>query len=191
MISNQDDLFTSGTVGLLRIAVASRNPGAAPLEGELRRLSRFLLDSRATSAAMPPAVPASLLDLLADEVGTEAFGARPAEYRRAPARAAGDGPPADFLRSLAELVRDRRFLLYPDTTELPLSDWEAAGRFSPTSAFISSMVSGEYDSTDEALKRLADDPDATRTYIDGVPSRRPPLRPTGSRARPNSSRIRQ
>ncbi|MEU6163154.1 hypothetical protein [Streptomyces tanashiensis] len=155
MISKQDDSFTSGAVGLLlRIAVASRNPGAAPLEDELQRLSRFLLDSRATSAAMPSAVLASLLDLLADEVGTEAFETRPAEYRQALARAAGDDPPADFLRSLAELIRDRQFLMYPDMTELPLSDWEATRRFSLTSAFVSSMVSGKYDSVDEALDEV-------------------------------------
>ncbi|MFE3068412.1 hypothetical protein [Streptomyces sp. NPDC059247] len=155
MISKQDDLFTSGAVGLLlRIAVASRNPGAAPLEDELQRLSRFLFDSRATSAAMPPAVLASLLDLLADEVGTGAFETRPAEYRQALARAAGDDPSADFLRSLAELIRDRQFLMYPDMTELPLSGWEATGRFSLTSAFISFMVSGECDSVDEALEEI-------------------------------------
>ncbi|MFD8644365.1 hypothetical protein ACFV14_29155 [Streptomyces zaomyceticus] len=155
MISKQDDLFTSGAVGLLlRIAVASRNPGAAPLEDELQRLSRFLSDSRATSAAMPPAVLASLLDLLADEVGTEAFETRPAEYRQALARAVGDDLPADFLRSLAELIRSRQFLMYPDMTELPLSDWEATRRFSLTSAFVSSMVTGEYDSVDEALDEI-------------------------------------
>ncbi|MFG2835362.1 hypothetical protein ACGFZH_35130 [Streptomyces zaomyceticus] len=155
MISKQDDLFTSGAVGLLlRIAVASRNPGAAPLEDELQRLSRFLSDSRATSAAMPPAVLASLLDLLADEVGTEAFETRPAEYRQALARAVGDDLPADFLRSLAELIRSRQFLMYPDMTELPLSDWEATRRFSLTSAFVSSMFTGEYDSVDEALDEI-------------------------------------
>ncbi|MFE1228348.1 hypothetical protein [Streptomyces sp. NPDC058745] len=155
MISKHDEFLTQGTVGLLlRIAVASRNPGAAPLEDELQRLSRFLLDSRATSAAMPPAVLASLLDLLANEVGTEAFESRPAEYRQALAWAAGDDPSADFLRAMAALIRDRQFLMYPDMTELPLSGWEASGRFSLTSAFVSSMVSGEYDSVDEALDEI-------------------------------------
>ncbi|MFG2292886.1 hypothetical protein [Streptomyces sp. NPDC048603] len=155
MSPQHHEFLTQGAVGLLlRIAVASRSPGAAPLEDELHRLSRYLLDSRATSMAMPPAVLASLLDLLADEVGTEAFGTRPAEYRQALARAAGDDPPADFLRSLAALIRDRQFLSYPDLTELPLSDWEAGHRFSLPSAVIGRMVSGEYDSVDEALEEI-------------------------------------
>ncbi|MFF5973318.1 hypothetical protein ACFY7C_17520 [Streptomyces sp. NPDC012769] len=155
MTSKHDDFFTSGTVGLLLdVALASRNPGAAPLEDELRRLSRFLQDSSATVQMMPLVALASLLDLLADEVGTEAFGTRPAAYREALARAAGDDPPADFLRALAALVRDRQFVSYPDLTELPLSIWEAGARFSLTSAFISSMISGEYDSVDEALDEI-------------------------------------
>ncbi|MEV6395494.1 hypothetical protein AB0M39_12070 [Streptomyces sp. NPDC051907] len=155
MTTNNDEFLTEGAVGLLlRIAVASRTPGAAPLEDELLRLSRFLQDSRATSGAMPPAALASLLDLLADEVGTEVFETRPAVYRERLARAAGDEAPADFLRSLAEIVRDRQFLFYPDLAELPMSDWEASERFSLTSAFVSSMVSGEYDSVDEALDEI-------------------------------------
>ncbi|MFC9593699.1 hypothetical protein ACFTUC_28430 [Streptomyces sp. NPDC056944] len=155
MTSKHHDFLTSGAVGLLmRVAVASRNPGAAPLEDELQRLSRFLQDSRATSAAMPPAALASLLDLLADEVGTAVFEARPAAYREGLARAAGDDPPTDFLRSLAALIREPQFLSNPDLTELPLSDWEAARRFSLTSAYVSSMVSGEYDSVDEALEEI-------------------------------------
>ncbi|MEU7011628.1 hypothetical protein [Streptomyces sp. NPDC046332] len=155
MATRHHEFLTQGAVGLLlRISVASRNPGAAPLEDELQRLSRYLLDSRATAAAMPPAALASLLDLLADEVGTEAFKSRPAEYRQALARAAGDDAPADFLRSLAALIRDRHFLFHPDLRELPLSDWEASHRFSLPSAFISSMVSGEYDSVDEALEEI-------------------------------------
>lgn len=149
------ELVTQGAVGLLlRVAVASRNPGAAPLEDELQRLSRVLQDSRTTSGVMPHVVLASLLDLLADEVGTAAFEARPAAYRQALARAAGDDPPADFLRALAALIRDRYFRSYPDMTELPLSEWEAGARFSLTSAFISSMISGEYDSVDEALDEI-------------------------------------
>ncbi|MFF7178631.1 hypothetical protein [Streptomyces sp. NPDC008121] len=155
MNTQHHEFLTEGAVGLLlRIAVASRNPGAAPLEDELQRLSRYLLDSRATSAAMPPAVLASLLDLLADEVGTEAYETRPAEYRQVLARAAGDDPPADFLHSLAALIRDRQFLFHPNLTELPLSNWEASHRFSLTSAVVSSMVSGEYASVDEALEEI-------------------------------------
>ncbi|MEV6078139.1 hypothetical protein AB0L80_23940 [Streptomyces sp. NPDC052069] len=155
MISKQDDLFTSGIVGLLlRTAAASRNPGAAPLEDELQRLSRFLQDSRAIGHVMPLVTLASLLDLLAAEVGAEAFGTRPAAYREELARAAGDDPPADFLRSLAGILRDRRFVSYPDLTQLPLSDWEANGRFSLTSAFVSSMISGEYADQDEALEEI-------------------------------------
>lgn len=141
--TKHDEFLTQGAVGLLlRVAVASRNPGAAPLEDELQRLSRFLQDSGPIAHVMPNVVLASLLDHLADEVGTEVFETRPTEYRQALARAAGDDPPTDFLRSLAELIRDRQFLMYPDMTELPLSDWEAARRFSLTSAFVSSMVSG-------------------------------------------------
>ncbi|MFF2303572.1 hypothetical protein ACFVVP_13835 [Streptomyces sp. NPDC058128] len=155
MTTKHDEYLTQGAVGLLlRVAVASRNPGAAPLEDELQRLSRFLQDSRALAHVMPNVVLASMLDRLADEVGTEAFDTRPAEYRQALAGAAGDDPPTEFLRSLAELIRDHRFLVYPDMTELPLSDWEASGRFSLTSAFVSSMVSGEYDSVDEALDEV-------------------------------------
>ncbi|MFB8403191.1 hypothetical protein [Streptomyces sp. NPDC055912] len=155
MTTNHDEVLTQGVVGLLlRVAVASRNPGAAPLEDELQRLSRFLQDSGPLAQVMPNVVLASLLGLLADEVGTEAFETRPVEYRQALTRAAGDDPPADFLCSLAALVREPEFRSCPDVTELPLSDWEASGRFSLTSAFVSWMVSGEYDSVDEALDEV-------------------------------------
>ncbi|MER6098895.1 hypothetical protein ABT154_24205 [Streptomyces sp. NPDC001728] len=155
MTTKHHEFLTRGAVGLLlSIAVASRNPGAAPLEDELQRLSRLLQDSRAIAHVMPLESLASLLDLLADEVGTEVFETRPAAYRERLARAAGDDAPTDFLRSLAELVRDSQLLSYPDLTELPLSDWEASARFSLTSAFISSMVSGEYDSVEEALDEI-------------------------------------
>ncbi|MFJ2784737.1 MULTISPECIES: hypothetical protein [unclassified Streptomyces] len=155
MTTTHHEFLTEGAVGLcLRITVASRNSGAAPLEAELQRLSRFLQDSPATYGAMTPAVLASLLDLLADEVGTDAFETRPASYREGLAKAAGGHPPTEFLRSLAARVRDRRFLFPPDLTELPLSDWEASARFSLTSAFVSSMVSGEYDSVGEALDEI-------------------------------------
>ncbi|MDV9187440.1 hypothetical protein R6L23_04260 [Streptomyces sp. SR27] len=155
MTTKHHEFLTQGAVGLLlSIAVASRNPGAAPLEDELQRLSRLLQDSRAIAHVMPLESLASLLDLLADEVGTEVFETRPVVYRERLARAAGDDAPADFLRSMAELIRDRRLLSYPDLTELPLSDWEASARFSLTSAFIASMVSGEYESVDEALDEI-------------------------------------
>ncbi|MER5964602.1 hypothetical protein [Streptomyces sp. NPDC002057] len=155
MTSKHQDFLTSSAVGLLlRVALASRNPGAAPLEDELQRMARFLLDSRATAAAMPPDALASLLDLLADEVGTKAFEDRPARYRRDLARAAGDEPPAEFLHALAAIMRDPRLRLYPDMTELPLSGWEAGARFSLSSAVISSMVSGEYDSVAEAVDEI-------------------------------------
>ncbi|MEF9886574.1 hypothetical protein [Streptomyces sp. P9-A4] len=155
MTTKHHEFLTRGAVGLLlSIAAASRNPGAAPLEDELQRLSRLLQDSRAIAHVMPLESLASLLDLLADEVGTEVFETRPAAYRERLARAAGDDAPTDFLRSMAELVRDRQLLSYPALTELSLSDWEASARFSLTSAFISSMVSGEYDSVDEALDEI-------------------------------------
>ena len=153
--TKHDEFLIQGAVGLLlRVAVASRNPGAAPLEDELQRLSRFLQDSGPIAHVMPNVVLASLLDHLADEVGTEVFETRPTEYRQALVRAAGDDPPADFLRSLAALIRERPFRSYPDMTELPLSGWEATRRFSLTSAFISFMVSGECDSVDEALEEI-------------------------------------
>ncbi|MEV5973387.1 hypothetical protein [Streptomyces sp. NPDC051921] len=88
MTRKHAEFLTQGAVALLlNIAVVSRNPGAAPLEDELRRLSRFLQDSRATARTMPSAALVPLLDLLADEVGTEAFGTGPAEYRDRLARA--------------------------------------------------------------------------------------------------------
>ncbi|MFJ9812570.1 hypothetical protein ACIRTB_30550 [Streptomyces sp. NPDC101158] len=155
MTTKHDEFLTQGVVGLLlSVAVASRNLGAAPLEDELQRLSRLLQDSSATVRLMPMSALASLLDQLADEAGTEVFGTRSAAYRDRLSRAAGDEAPADFLRSLAELVRDREFLFSPDLAELPLSDWEAGARFSLTSAFVSSMVSGEYDGVDEALDEI-------------------------------------
>ncbi|MFF9914272.1 hypothetical protein [Streptomyces sp. NPDC013457] len=153
--TKHEEFLTEGAVGLLLdIAATSRNPGAAPLEDELQRLSRFLQDSRAITDVMPLVALASLLDLLADEVGTEAFEARPVVYRQRLARAAEDDTPADFLRSLAALVRDSQLRSYPDMTELPLSFWEARGRFSQTSHFLSLMFSGEYDDVDEALEEI-------------------------------------
>ncbi|MFJ3905991.1 hypothetical protein [Streptomyces sp. NPDC090025] len=155
MSTKHHELLTHGAVGLLlRVAAASRTPGAAPLEDELQRLSRVLTDNRATAAMMPTVVLASLLDLLADEVGTEAFQDRPSDYRRQLAEAAGGDQPADFLRSLAELIRDPWFRLPPGPAELPLSGWEATARFSLTSAFVSSMVASEYNSVDEALDEI-------------------------------------
>ncbi|MFG2640555.1 hypothetical protein ACGFYP_06215 [Streptomyces sp. NPDC048370] len=155
MTTKHHEFLTEGAVGLLLdVAASSRNPGAAPLEDELQRLSRFLQDSSAIADVMPLVALASLLDLLADEVGMEAFEARPVAYRQTLARAAGDDAPADFLRSLAALVRDSELRSYPDMTELPLAFWEARGRFSQTSHFLSLMYSGEYDSVDEAVDEM-------------------------------------
>ncbi|MFJ9575857.1 hypothetical protein ACIRQF_05590 [Streptomyces sp. NPDC101191] len=90
MTTKHDEFLTQGVVGLLlSVAVASRNPGAAPLEDELQRLSRLLQDSSATVRVMPMSALASLLDQLADEAGTEVFGTRSAAYRDRLSRAAG------------------------------------------------------------------------------------------------------
>ncbi|MFJ2825804.1 hypothetical protein ACIO7M_32520 [Streptomyces toxytricini] len=102
-----DAVLTSGVLArLVDLAVASRNPGAAPLEDELQRFSWLLQDTHAIAWVMPFDVVASLLDALADEYGTARFGTRPAAFRDRLSRAAGDEPVDAFLHSLAELVRD-------------------------------------------------------------------------------------
>ncbi|MFE5592323.1 hypothetical protein [Streptomyces sp. NPDC056549] len=139
-------VHTSGVLArLVGLAAASRNPGAAPLEDELQRFSRLMQDSRTIAWAMPFYAAASLLDGLADEYGTERFTARPTEFRARLARAAGDEPADDFLRSLAALVRDPRFSDCPGYDELPLSQWEALARFDVVNEFASQLPTGEYD----------------------------------------------
>ncbi|MER5964603.1 hypothetical protein [Streptomyces sp. NPDC002057] len=138
---------------LVDLAVASRNPGAAPLEDELQRFSRLMQDSHALAWVMPFGTVAALLDALADEYGTERFGDRPAAGRDRLARAAGDEPVDAFLRSLAELVRDPWFGVCPGYDELPLAQWEALARFDVVNEFASQLPTGEYGSDPEAAAR--------------------------------------
>lgn len=158
-----DAVLTDGVPArLVDLALASRNPGAAPLEDELQRFSRLMQDSHTIAWVMPFGAVASLLDGLADECGTERYGARPAAFRDRLARAAGDEPVDAFLRALAELVRDPAFGVCPGYGELPLSQWEALARFGIVNEFASQLPTGEYgrDPVAEAHELVAmDHPD--------------------------------
>ncbi|MEU7038756.1 hypothetical protein ABZ958_34560 [Streptomyces sp. NPDC046237] len=154
MTEPTDAVLTSGVLArLVDLAVASRNPGAAPLEDELQRFSRLMQDSHSIAWVMPFDAVASLLDGLANEYGTERFSTRPAGFRERLARAAGDDPVDAFLRSLAELVRDPWFGVVPGHDELPLSQWEALARFDVVNEFASQLPTGEYGSDPEVAAR--------------------------------------
>ncbi|MFH8715592.1 hypothetical protein [Streptomyces zaomyceticus] len=163
MTEPTDAVLTDGVPArLVDLALASRNPGAAPLEDELQRFSRLMQDSHTIAWVMPFGAVASLLDGLADECGTERYGARPAAFRDRLARAAGDEPVDAFLRALAELVRDPAFGVFPGYGELPLSQWEALARFGIVNEFASQLPTGEYgrDPVAEAHELVAmDHPD--------------------------------
>ena len=149
-----DAVLTRGVLArLVDLAVASRNPRAAPLEDELQRFSRLMQDSHTIAWVMPFDAVASLVEGLADEYGTERFSIRPAAFRDRLARAAGDEPVDAFLRSLAELVRDPWFGDCPGYDELPLSQWEALARFDVVNEFASQLPTGEYDRDPEAEAR--------------------------------------
>lgn len=146
-----DAVLTSGVLArLVDLAAASRNPGAAPLEDELQRFARLMQDSHTIAWVMPFDAVASLLEVLADEYGTERFAARPTVFRDRLARAAGDEQADTFLRTLAALLRDPWFGDCPGYDELPLSQWEALARFDVVNEFASQLPTGEYGSDPEA-----------------------------------------
>ncbi|MFD5372393.1 hypothetical protein [Streptomyces sp. NPDC127103] len=151
MTEPTDAVLTSGVLArLVGLAAASRHPGAAPLEDELQRFARLMQDSHTTAWVMPFDAVASLLEVLADEYGTERFAARPTAFSDRLARAAGDEQADTFLRTLAALLRDPWFGDCPGFDELPLSQWEALARFDVVNEFASQLPIGEYGSDPEA-----------------------------------------
>ncbi|MFI6586062.1 hypothetical protein [Embleya sp. NPDC050493] len=128
MTSNHDLLFIDGSIHLL-VRWACVDAGES-LEDELERFCRVVRDSPVAWSTMPLGVVSALLDVLADEIDSAGSPPRPAEFDVLPARAAGDWPPAEFLRYPAEYLRDKDYEPSPRLEELPMSRPESWIRFS-------------------------------------------------------------
>lgn len=128
MTSNHDLLFIDGSIHLL-VRWACLDAGES-LEDELERFCRVVRDSPVAWSTMPLGVVSALLDVLADEIDSAGSPPRPAEFDVRLARAAGDWPPAEFLRYLAEYLRDKDYESSPRLEDLPMSSLEAQIRFS-------------------------------------------------------------
>ncbi|WP_331765962.1 hypothetical protein [Embleya sp. NBC_00896] len=162
MTNPKDVLFTGSVVDrLLDVAVAAHLPTTPPLEDELQRFARVMVDSQTVMWMNPLDATAALLDLLAEETDTPVFATRPAAYRDKLARAARDEPIGDFLHGLAALVRELTRVVPPGFDELPMSQWEAGITFSQTCGLTEYMRSGEFDDVRAAAREIAgmDHPD--------------------------------
>jgi hypothetical protein len=113
-------------VRLLDIAVAAQESGGRlSLDEEIQRYIRLVRNDWAANWNCSVHASAGVLEFAADSVeragGLDPF---PPRFREVAARAAGDMEPADYLRTLAELVRilDRQGA--PEYSELPMGGQE-------------------------------------------------------------------
>ncbi|MEU0936218.1 hypothetical protein [Embleya sp. NPDC005971] len=155
MTSNHDLLYIDGSIHLLvRWASAGES-----LEDELERFCRVVRDSPVAWSTMPLGVVSALLDVLADEMDSPGSSPRPAEFDVRPARAAGDWPPAEFLRYLAEYLRTKDYESSPGFRQLPMSLPEARIRFPQAfqilHRFVRISASDPYPDVEEAAKEAA------------------------------------
>ncbi|MFB7374704.1 hypothetical protein ACFC0D_33235 [Streptomyces sp. NPDC056222] len=120
-------LFSDGpALRLLDLAVAAQESGGKlSLDDEVRRYVRVVTQDWIANWNCPVYTACGVLELAADSVdraGTlEPF---PPAFREKAARAAGDMDPAEYLRTLAELVRILHREGVPEYEELPMAGWE-------------------------------------------------------------------
>ncbi|MCM2390013.1 hypothetical protein [Streptomyces albipurpureus] len=120
-------LFSDGPVlRVLDLAIAAQESGGKlSLDDELQRYIRLVRGNWVANWNCSVYASSGVLDYASDSVaqqgGLDSF---PPEFKEKAARAAGDMDPADYLRTLAELLRiaDRQGV--PEYRELPLSGWE-------------------------------------------------------------------
>lgn len=155
MSVHTDALFEEGPVArLLGLVIAVRDEGgdATRLSEELDRFCRLVRDSPEASWTMPLAAVSELLGLLAERLTDLRAGAVGPAVRDRLAKAAGDRPAAEFLRELADRLRDQDGEPSPGLGELPMSHWEVWIRFATMDCVSHPFRSGEL--TPEAAAKV-------------------------------------
>ncbi|MFF8277216.1 hypothetical protein ACF05T_14075 [Streptomyces lateritius] len=120
-------LFSDGPVPrLLDLAVSAQESGGEiSLDDEIRRYIRLVRGDWVADWNCSVHAASGALEFAADSV--ERLGSLdgfPPEFREKAARAAGDMDPAEYLRTLAGLVRIMDREIVREYTELPMAGWE-------------------------------------------------------------------
>ncbi|MGW1776029.1 hypothetical protein [Streptomyces sp. NPDC002104] len=120
-------LFTGGpALRLVDLALSVQDSGGKlSLDDEIRRYVRVVGKDWTAQWNCPVRVVAGVLDFTADRVAQSGTLAPfPPEFREKVTRAAAGMDPADYLRTLAELVRTLDREPAPEYDELPMAGWE-------------------------------------------------------------------
>ncbi|WP_369376979.1 hypothetical protein [Streptomyces sp. cg36] len=131
MQSNTAALFTSGPLAhLLDLALRVQSSGGAlSLDDEVRRYVRVTGTPGAGGAECPARAGAALLDLVGDLLADGAPVTVPGEFRQKLARAAEGTGEAEYLHTLAGIVRVLDGGPPAEYDELPMNGWEAGEVF--------------------------------------------------------------
>ncbi|PKV87331.1 hypothetical protein [Streptomyces sp. TLI_146] len=151
-------LFTGGPVAhLLDLAIrVQASQGALSLDDEIRRYARLVAASRTADQNCPVRTGAALLDFLGDLLERKALGDVPQEFTEKLSAASEGTDPAEYLHTLAGIVRILDRDLPPEYGELPMNSWEAGLAF-PHLARFTAQLTDDLESATVA--------DAVRAYI--------------------------
>ncbi|MFI1175570.1 hypothetical protein [Streptomyces melanogenes] len=142
MQSHTSALFTAGPVAhLLDLAIRVRaSQGALSLDDEIRRYGRLVADSGTANRTCPVRTGAALLDFLGDLLERDALDGAPQEFRAKLSTAAEGTDPAQYLHTLAGIVRVLDRDLPPEYTELPMNTWEVGLAFPCLTGFTAQLT---------------------------------------------------
>ncbi|MBD0745552.1 hypothetical protein [Streptomyces sp. CBMA152] len=166
-------LFTSGPVAhLIDLAIrVQTSQGELSLDDEIRRYIRVTGASDTAKWSCPARTGAAMLDVAGELLTENSPVAIPDEFRQKLAQASGDEDAAEYLHTLAGIVRILDRDLPPDYSELPMNTWEAGMGFPHLSGFtahltddveatsladsVNSYIAGEHPFCTEVLPRTA------------------------------------
>jgi hypothetical protein len=126
------------------------------LDDEIRRYNRTIRNSWRANWNCPPFTAAALLDLVGEVISSPAsLASRPQAFQEKLARAADGMDPAEYLHTLAGMVRviDREPPASYD--ELPMSRWELSVAFPHLNGFTAEMMDGGHATFADAVTSYA------------------------------------
>ncbi|MGW0766033.1 hypothetical protein [Streptomyces sp. NPDC002676] len=111
---------------ILDIAIAAQeSKGKLSLDDEIRRYIRVVSGDKIAQWNCSVYAATGILDVIADHIdATSDFESLPSHFQDRMKRACGDMAPADYLRTLAEIVRSHDRQPPPEYWELPMERWE-------------------------------------------------------------------
>ncbi|MCP3818854.1 hypothetical protein NLX86_12260 [Streptomyces sp. A3M-1-3] len=128
-------------VRLIDLAIrVQESTGALSLDEEIRRYIRVVRKSDTAEWSCSAHAAAALLDFVGDFLAAGGLDSAPPEFRQKLAQASEGIEPAEYLQTLAGIVRILDRDLPPEYSELPMNTWEVGLTFPLLRGFTAALT---------------------------------------------------